>query len=136
MRNNAVPAFVNDSNVPSAIKTLVVGTSVYNSEHLNNGNFDSSDGEASVGALIDTASLTIAVTCALFLGPAIGYGPYRNLLDESDTRVNTFDSTKVFQSSLFNQSWFTSNHLGFKLRFTITGSISGGEELKCEVSFS
>ena len=129
-------AFYDSEGLLSGIKTLIAGTSVYNSRHLNFGNFEKSDGNAQIGAKINTASLTITVAVALHLGDDIGYGPYHNVLDESSTRVAIFNSTKVFQASLFNQSWFNANHTGFKIRFTIVGSISGGEELSCNVSLS
>lgn len=129
-------AFYNSSNLISSEKELAVGTTVYYSRHLNIGDLANSDGSAQIGAKIDTAGLTITVACALMLGDDVGYGPYHNVLDESATRVATFDSTKVFQASLFNQAWFNSNHVGFKLRFTVVGTIAGGEVITCEVSMS
>lgn len=137
MKESNVPAFYDSSNILTAEKVLVAGTSVYYSRHLNNGNIENSNGNAQIGAKIDTASLTVTVAVALFLGDNIGYGPYRNILDETiGARVATFDSTKVFQASLFNQTWFNSNHMGFKIRFIIVGSISGGEIITCENSLS
>lgn len=131
-----VKAFLDSNNRPSSEKELSAGTTVYYSQHMNNGDIFNSDGNAQIGASIDTAGLTVTVACALKLGEAVGYGPYHNVLDESTSRVATFTSSKVFQASLYSQSWFNSNHLGMKWRFTIAGSISGGEKLKCEVVLS
>ncbi len=131
-----IKGFSNSNGVPTAEKILTAGTTVYYSDHANNGDPANADGNVLIGAKIDTASLTVTVACALLLGANVGYGPYHNVLDESDTRVATFDSTKVFQASLFNQTWFNGNHSGCKFRFIVTGSISGGEIITCDLQLS
>lgn len=140
MRDLNVPAFYNSSGILSAEKELSAGTSVYYSRHLNIGDFVNSDGNALIAASIDTESLTVAVACALNLGENLGYGPYKNVLDDGDAngenRSVSFTSAAKYVANLFNQTWFNQNHLGFKLRFTITGSISGGEKITCETSLS
>ncbi len=130
-------AFLDSNGQPTATKTLTAGVSEYETRHINHGDLFNSDGNAIVGAKIDTSGLTFKVYCALKLGNEVGYSPWHELLDESDTRVSTFDSTKVFQASLYNQEWFNKNHLGFKLKFVLqSGTISGGEVLTCEVIVS
>ena len=130
-----VKAFFDSNGDVVATKSLVSGTSTYFSRHLNFGNIAESDGNGLVGAKIDTVSITVTVAIALHLGEEVGYGPYRNMLDETvGARVATFDSTKVFQGSLFNQRWFNNLHTGFKIRFTCTPG--GGEIITCNVSLS
>lgn len=126
-------AFTESTGKVTAEKELIAGTTIYYSKHVNNGDVFNADGDMQIGAKIDTAGLTVTVACALKLGDSVGYGPYQNVLDESSPRVATFDSTKVFQASLFNQSWFNSNHIGSKFRFTVAGVISGGEKITCEI---
>ena len=117
--------------------TFVAGDTYKETAQYNNGDIFNADGNALIGAKIDTASLTVKVYCKLRLGVNVGFGPWHELLDESGTRVSTFDSSKVFQASLYNQEWWNKNHLGFKLKFEITdGSISGGEKIYCDMQVS
>lgn len=99
-------------------KILPAGSSYIDSEHINNGDIFNSDGNAFIGAKVAEADFTISVQCALYFGAGVGYSPWHDLLDESGTRVKTFDSTKIFQASLYNQDWWNKNHQGFKTRYT------------------
>jgi len=128
-------AFYDSLNRFTASKTLSESAGSITSNHINNSNLENSDGNAFIGAKVSEASFTISVTCALFFGEDVGYGPYHDLLDESSTRVKTFDSTKVFQASLYNQSWFNRNHQGFKLTFTMDSG-SGDCTIVCEGTVS
>jgi len=114
----AFQAFKNTNGFPTATKMLESSDDYIDSEHQNNGHLSESDGNAFIGIKVVEASFTLSVTCQLYFGNTVGYGPWHNLLDESSTRVKTFDSTKVFQASLYNQSWFNANHQGFRYRIT------------------
>ena len=76
-----VKGFSDSSGAQTAEKILVSGTSVYYTDHVNNGDPANADGNVQIGAKIDTASLTITVACALLLGASVGYGPYHNVLE-------------------------------------------------------
>ena len=127
--------FYDSLNRKTSEKTLASTDSYIDSVHVNNGDQENSDGNAFIGAKVTEASFTISVTCALYFGSGVGYSPWHSLLDESATRVNTFDSTKVFQASLYNQEWWNKNHHGFKLRFT-RDSGSGNCKINCEGTVS
>ena len=116
----AFVAFKDSNGFPTAIKTLGSSVSYIDSEHINNGRILAAepDGNGFIGIKVVESGFTLSVTCQLYFGPTVGYGPLHDLLDESSTRVKTFDSTKVFQASLYNQNWFNANHQGFKYRIT------------------
>ena len=110
--------YLDDNGNPTATKAFSSSVDYVDSEHINNGHPDLSDGDATIFAKVTEAGFTLSVTCALYLGLDVGYGPWRDLKDDSDTRVNTFSSSKVFVASLRNQSWWIKNHRGFKYRIT------------------
>jgi len=114
----AFEAFIGNNGFPTATKILGSSDSYIDSNHINNGHLAESDGNAFIGIKVVEPGFTLSVTCQLYFGATVGYGPLHDLLDESSTRVKTFSSAKVFQASLYNQSWFNKNHQGFKYRIT------------------
>ena len=113
-----VQSFKDSNNALADTKVLSGSESYIESEQINASHLFDSDGDATIMLKVDEANFTLSVTVAFLINGIIGYGPWQNLLDESSTRVKTFDSTKKFVASLYNQSYFIKNHMGFKYRVT------------------
>ena len=113
-----VQSFKDDNEALTDTKVLSGSDSYIESEHINASHISESDGDATIMLKVDEADFTLSVTIAFLINSTIGYGPWKDLLDESDTRVKTVDSTKKFIASIYNQTYFIKNHMGFKYRVT------------------